>query len=146
MVEELEVPEGVKEFNFWTILLMARLWDQFPRPQWFYSRANVVLVTGDPSAAGTELGPHGQVQRFADTLLWLMDEGFVRGTADAAGGFRAASLTTRGFSVLNQVPNLLASDSITPSKKSLGDLIREAAVQQSAGNAVTILIQNLLGQ
>jgi hypothetical protein len=140
----LDIPEGVKAFNFWTILIMAKLWEEFPRPQWFHSRLGAVLVTGDLSSAGTSIGPEGQVQRFADTLLWLIDEGFARGLADAAGGFRAVSLTTRGFSVLNQAPLAIAEKRDGAPDKPLGTLMREAIVSQGVGTLATLIQRMVL--
>jgi hypothetical protein len=111
---ELDVPEGVQAFNFWTLLIMARLWEEFPRPQFFYinpSTVFTVFVSRDQTVAGTQLGPNEppQAQLFFDTMNWLLVEGFVNGNAkDVVGGFTEVTLTTKGFSVLNQVPRSVA--------------------------------------
>jgi hypothetical protein len=64
---ELEIPEGVQAFNLWTIHIMARLWEEFPRPQYFHNNPNIVFVTSDATVAGTQLGPEGQVALFQCT-------------------------------------------------------------------------------
>lgn len=146
---ELDVPEGVQAFNFWTILIMARLWEEFPRPQFFYINSNMastVLVTRDRTLASTQIGPDGspQAQLFFDTMNWLLVEGFVNGnTQDVLGGFTNVTLTTKGFSVLNQVPHAVVSKPGAAAEKSLGAQIREAAVSHATGMA-TALIQKML--
>lgn len=67
---ELEIPEGVKAFNFWTLAIMGRLWEEFPRPLYFNSTPTVVSVTNDYRLAGVPFGLKGaeQVQLFANTL------------------------------------------------------------------------------
>jgi hypothetical protein len=92
---KLETPAGVETFNLWTIWIMARLWEEFPRPQWFHKATpNIVLVTSNPQVAGTPIGPEGreQVELFRHTLNWLLDEGFARGIAKASGDFPAYPL------------------------------------------------------
>jgi len=81
---ELEIPEGVQAFNFWTIIIMGRLWDEFPRPQSFhtgYGTPPAVHVTGDTAREGTAIGPTGsdQTEIFVHTLAWLLAERFVSG-------------------------------------------------------------------
>ena len=128
---ELEIPEGVKAFNLWTLTIMSRLWDTFPCPQFFQSTPATVLVTPDFRQRGTPIGPEGpeQVVLFAHTLGWLTLEGFVSGVeGQGTGDFANVVLTTKGFGVLNQVPH-----SVSPKSESggtlLGTRIREAAKQ-----------------
>ena len=128
----LDVPEGVQAFNLWTILIMARLWDEFPRPQHFITRPSVVMASGDPLVVGEPFGPEAQVQIFKDTINWLLAENFVRGVANAAGAYGNISLTTRGFSVLNEVPRSLSSPAAP--QKPLGALMREAGVSHAVGD------------
>jgi hypothetical protein len=139
----LDVPAGVQAFNFWTILVMARLWEEFPRRQHFFARPSVVMVTSDSTLAGEKFGPEGQVQLFKDTMDWLLDEGFLRGSAHAAASTYAdISLTTRGFTVLNEVPHSIGSPPATP-QKPLGALMREAGVSHGVG-AIAALVQTML--
>jgi hypothetical protein len=143
--EELAVPEGVQAFNLWTIWIMARLWEEFPRPQYFNTTPSVVSVTSDARVAGTQIGPQGapQVQLFTYTLNWLLAEGFARGTAHAAGNFTNVSLTAKGFSVLSQAPRSVAPQFAAKPEKSLGALMREAAASHVT-DAAAKLIQTLL--
>ncbi len=140
----IEVPEGVQAFNLWTLLIMARIWEEFPRPQWFNSNPKAVHVTSNPSIAGVPIGLEGpeQVALFTHTLNWLIDEGFASGTGNAAGAFAYVRLTTKGFSVLNQIPRSLSAASDTD--KSLGTLIREAAVKHTVEAAATLIQKMLL--
>ena len=130
---ELEIPEGVKAFNFWTLSIMARLWESFPRPSYFYSTpGGTVYVTSDRVTAGEPFGTegHDQVELFTDSLNWLLREGFVSGVANGAGAFTNVSLTTRGFSILSEVPHSIAERA---AEKPLGSLIREAVASQGVG-------------
>jgi hypothetical protein len=141
---ELETPAGVEAFNLWTLWIMARLWEEFPRPQYFHNPTpDSVSVTSDHQVAGNPIGPkgHEQVQLFRYTLTWLIDEGFARGLAKASGDFAGVSLTTRGFSVLNQVPQSVAARPELAAQKPLGALMREAVVSHGVGTALAGLIQ-----
>ena len=142
---EIEVPESVQAFNFWTLLIMARLWDEFPRPLWFNSTPIAVHVTSDRNTKGDPIGPEGseQVELFTHTLSWLIREGFATGVPlAAAGAFTNVRLTTKGFTILNQVPRSIDSGAGTPDKQ-LGTLFREAAARHGPDIAAT-LIQKLL--
>jgi hypothetical protein len=143
---DIEVPEGVQAFNLWTLLIMARMWEEFPRPQWFNSNPKAVQVTRNPSIAGGPIGLEGpeQVALFTHTLNWLIDEGFASGTGNAAGAFAYVRLTTKGFSVLNQVPRSLGLKAASGSDKPLGALIREAAVKHTVEAAATLIQKMLL--
>lgn len=142
---DIEVPEGVQAFNLWTLCIMARLWEEFPRPQWFNSTPRSIQVTSDSQAAGVPIGPEGpeQVPLFAHTLNWLIDEGFATGKGNAAGAFAYVRLTTKGFSVLNQVPRSISTKAASAANKPLGALIREAAAKHAVDAAAT-LIQKML--
>lgn len=142
----LEVPEGVQAFNLWTVTVMARLWDEFPQPQYFCSSPTVVSVTSNSRQAGTPIGPQGveQVRYFTDTLRWLIDEGFARGMARAGGDFAGVVLSRKGFSILDEVPRALASKPEAAPEKKLGTLMREVAVTQIAALAAA-LVERMLG-
>lgn len=77
------------------------------------------------------------------TLNWLLAEEYARGIANAAGAFAAVSLTSKGFSVLNQVPNSLAIELESAAEKPLGTLMKEATVlavaSQSVGMVATLV-------
>jgi hypothetical protein len=141
---QIEIPEGVQQFNFWTISIMARLWEEFPRPLHFYPTRTSVHVTRDSTEAGEPFGPEGQAQIFKNTITWLIEEGFLRGVANAAAGSYGVSLTTRGFSVLNEVPHSVATQQSAPPQKPLGAQMREAAVSQGVA-AISSLVQSMLG-
>jgi len=142
---ELEVPEGVQAFNLWTLCIMARMWEEFPRPQFFHSNLRAVQVSSDPQTAGVAIGPEGpgQVPLFTHTLNWLIDEGFAAGKPNAAGAFAYVRLTTKGFSVLNQVPRSISPKAVSEPNKPLGALIREAATKHAV-DAGASLIQSLI--
>ncbi len=139
----LDVPEGVQAFNFWTISVMSRLWDEFPRPMHFVTNTVVVMASADPSVAGEPFGPSGQVQIFKDTMNWLIAENFLRATVNPAGAYAKVSLTTRGFSVLEEVPRAIASPQVATDKP-LGTLMREASINQGAA-VIAGLIKIMLG-
>lgn len=135
---ELEVPEGVQAFNFWTLAIMGRLWEEFPRLLYFNSSPRGVSVTNDHRVAGVPFGLTGpdQVQLFTNTLSWLLAEEYARGTANAAGAFAAVTLTAKGFSILNQVPNSVATKPEIAAEKPLGTLMKEAAVSAVASQSI----------
>ncbi len=141
----MEVPEGVQAFNLWALWIMARLWEEFPRLVYFNTTPTVVRATSNPALAGDPIGPEGpeQVQLFAHSLSWFINEGFVTGRTNGAGAFANVRLTTRGFSVLNLAPRSLAGRPAGEADKSLGDQIREA-VKKHAVDAAATLIQKLL--
>jgi hypothetical protein len=142
----LEVPEGVQAFNLWTVLIMARLWDEFPHPQYFHSSPTVVLVTSDQTKAGSPIGQPGpdQVRYFINTLRWLIDEGFARGVAHVAGDFAGVILSKTGFSILDEVPRSVAPKLEAAPEKNLGTLMREAAATQLGALAAS-LVEKMLG-
>jgi hypothetical protein len=138
---ELETPTGVEGFNLWTLWIMARLWEEFPHPQYFNCTPIAVSVTSDHRLAGTQIGPQGQEQipLFVHTMDWLMAEGFVRGKGNGVGGFVGVSLTTRGFSVLNEVPHSVAAKAESATAKPLGAIMREAVVSHGVGIAAGLI-------
>lgn len=140
---ELEVPEGVQAFNFWTIWIMARLWEEFPRPQSFDASREIIYASNDARNAGTPINPKDfpPTQLLRPTIDWLLSEGFIRGQASGHGQYANVALTTKGFSVLNQVPRSVASKAIE--SKPLGVLMREALVDHAVGT-VAGLIQSML--
>jgi hypothetical protein len=144
-VDELKVPEGVQAFNFWTILIMVRLWDEFPRAQFFSTGTSTIGVGRNYSEVGTPIGPTGpdQVELFIHTSNWLKSEGFISEDAHGPGGSYGMRLTTKGFSALNEIPRSIASKSENASKKSLAILMREAVVQHTV-SMTGELIQSLL--
>jgi hypothetical protein len=144
-VAELEVPEGVQAFNFWTILIMARLWEEFPHPQFFSIGTSAIGVGRNYSEVGSPIGPTGpdQVELFRHTLTWLESEGFVSSGADGQWGSNSVRLTAKGFSVLNEIPRSIASKPEGATGKSLGILMREAVVKQAVSMAGG-LIQGML--
>src|SRR6266571_138366 len=99
---EIEVPDGVKAFNLWTIWIMARLWEEFPRQQFFVSGSEGVYVTNDSAAAGVTFGPSEPelVSLFRPTMEWLLAERYVTGKHNGAGHFALIVLTQKGSSVL----------------------------------------------
>jgi hypothetical protein len=144
-VAELEVPEGVQAFNFWTISIMARLWEEFPRPQFFSLRKSDIGVSRNYSEVGAPIGPTGpdQVELFRHTMNWLESEGFVSSGADGQWASNSVRLTVKGFSVLNEIPRSIASKPDGATGKSLGNLMRETVVKE-AFSVAGRLIQSML--
>jgi hypothetical protein len=138
----LEIPEGVKAFNLWTLWIMARMWEEFPLPQYFCIDPSLftVHVATDPRTKGTVIGPSGkeQAEIFAQTLDWLLAEGFVAGKHNGLGVFDNMRLTTKGFAVLNLVPDSLSGKSEQETKL-LGAMIREATVKQTVDGGATLI-------
>jgi hypothetical protein len=143
--EVLDVPEGVKAFNFWTIWIMARLWEEFPRPQFFNASREVIYATSDQRHAGVQISSADlpPAQLFGPTLDWLLSEGFVKGKANGAGMYAMVGLTTKGFSVLNQVPRSISPKPSEPDKP-LGALIRKAVADHAVDAAATLIQKMLL--
>jgi hypothetical protein len=98
-VTKLEVPEGVQAFNFWTILIAARLWDEFPQPQFFVFGPGGVFVTGDQPAAVVPFGPTETefVEKFRPTMDWLLAHGYVTGKNQRVWSVRVGHLHKRGI-------------------------------------------------
>jgi hypothetical protein len=140
----LEVPESVQAFNFWTLWIMGQLWEEFPVPQHFDPPRDVIAYKANRARDGQEVGPNDlpPVELFGPTMEWLLAEGFIRGKkAPGAHIYAAISLTTRGFSVLNQIPHSIAPKT---EAKPLGTLMREAAVDHAVGLAAT-LVRSMFG-
>jgi hypothetical protein len=142
---DLEVPESVQAFNFWTLWIMARLWAEFPVPQDFDTQRDAIAFKADAAREGREMGSNElpPVQLFAHTMNWLLAEGFVRGKGALNGTYALVSLTTKGFSVLNEVPRSIAAKP-EQTDKPLGSLMREAAVSKGVGLAAE-LVRAMLG-
>jgi hypothetical protein len=138
---EIEVPDGVKAFNLWTIWIMARLWEEFPRLQFFSCVPGGVYVTNDSTAAGSLFGPSepGLTALFSPTMEWLLAERYLTGKSNCAGHFALVALTHKGFSVLKQIPRSVAPESPVSPNKPLGALMREAAIAQGVGTAAALV-------
>jgi hypothetical protein len=144
----LEVPEGVQAFNLWTIWIMARMWERFPRKQFFACEHDRVYATENPAAAPMPFGPSEQqsslVQQFCPTMDWLMAQGYLKGKTNHAGHYAMISLQERSFSVLNQIPRSIAPTLTPKAQKSLGALMRDAVVSKGteslAGTLITAMV------
>jgi len=100
-----ELPPNVQEFNEITAVIFGQLYLTFPAPR-----------AMDPEFAAHMLGlPDGRhgmssgmifKQVFAQTLKWLMDEGFVRG--DGIPALDGVVLTAKGMAAMNVVPPSLS--------------------------------------
>ncbi len=144
---ELETPAGVEVFNLWTIWIMARLWEEYPRRQFFVCGRDRVYATVDPAAAGTPFGPNDppSVQLFCSTMDWLLADGYLTGKANGAGHYALVGLTQKGFSVLKEIPRAVVPTQSPVQNKPLGALMRELVVSQGVSAAATALVKAMTG-
>jgi hypothetical protein len=144
----LEVPENVKAFNFWTLWIMAQLWEEFPVSQRFDAPRDIVAFKAQREHAGgqpIEPGDLPPVELFTPTMNWLISEGFVRGKGlDGRGVYADVRLTEKGFSILNEVPSAVAGRP-TQKDKPLGAQMREAAVSMGKDLVIDLVKQMFSG-
>ena len=112
--------------------IFTTLYESFPEP-----------VNLDPA----ELDPDANEKErhlYYELILWLKDEGFIRGgTPTLSGNFRRATLTLKGFAVLNAIPEPFRE------RKTFGEYFRELlkegsvnAINQAVGIFLSYLINN----
>lgn len=130
--------KNIEQFNFVAAMLLATLYAQFPKR----IQLNTVELTNAQKGVGEwEWSVSRSYQNvFADTLQFLLDEGFVRASGQGAQGtvFAQTVLTMKGLAVLNSVPESVSD------KKSFGEQLGE--LSQRVENVKTIggVLQSIL--
>jgi len=144
---KLDVPRGVQSFNLWAAWIAARLWEEFPHPQFFSVHRDGVHVSRDFRVLGESFGPTDResVEDFAPSMNWLISEHYLRSgrSGPLDGHFPLVELTERGFSILSEVPTSIASEE--GSTKPLGTRMSEAVVSQAPQLVLSQLIKSLFG-
>ena len=110
--------------------ILTTLYESFPEPV----DLNPEKLDPDANAKERDL--------YYELILWLKDEGFIRGGSPTfSGSFRRAVLTFKGFAVLNAVPESLKEG------KTFGDYFKELlkegsvnAINQAVGLFLSFLI------
>jgi len=110
--------------------VLTTLYEAFPEP------VNLDPEKLDPDANAREK------ELYYELILWLKEEGFIRGGSPAFGGtFRRTVLTLKGFAVLNAVPESLKEG------KTFGEYFKELlkegslnAINQAVGIFFSFLI------
>jgi len=131
-MSDLETPQGVKEFNLCALSILGKLWEEFPRPLDFYTtHPNGVRATADRASEGTPFGEalFSSSELFVQTMNWLLVEEFLRTERNGRGQYLGVSLTTKGFTVLNEAPRSLQGGT---KERPLGTIIREAVAAHAA--------------
>lgn len=133
--------QNIDDFNRGCVLIMARLYQSFPRP--------VILDAGLLDGGQNLLNddrPAPLVERghvYVATVQFLADEGYLAFRQfDDWSGFSGARLTSKGLAALNREP-----DALKPAQKTLGDrLLGVASSLSDAGakEAVKLAVQALL--
>jgi len=112
--------------------ILTALYEAFPQP----IDLNPKVLDPDASAQEREI--------YYDLIVWLRDEGFIRGGSPTLGGtFRRAVLTMKGFAVLNAVPEALGE------RKSFGDYFKELLKEGSVNTinqAISLFMSYLINK
>jgi hypothetical protein len=107
--------QNIDDFNRGCVLIMARLYQSFPRP---------VVLEVDGIDGGEDLFTDERPARLAErvgvyvaTVRFLADEGYlITRQHDGCSAFAGARLTSKGLAALNRVP-----EALKPPAKTLGD-------------------------
>jgi hypothetical protein len=142
-------PEGVRGFNLATVYLLGRLYGSFPEPIDFRMlREHIVLAIAAVDQSGEARQAEATIAKYvADTIRWLSVEGYLRYEGrNVSGDYMNLELTEKAFRALEQVPTSIRR--AVETRKSLGELMREASVEQGAAFAGAVageMVKNLLG-
>jgi hypothetical protein len=138
---EIEVSEGVKAFNFWTLWVMGYLWESFPTPVPISPRHDIesFVETAKSEGRNIAIADFPAIDLMADTINWLMRESYISGKAIPNMQMYADMiLTEKGLAALNKTPSSIEIQGADKTK-SLGSLMREAAVSQGIGIAAGLV-------
>jgi hypothetical protein len=123
--------------NIWIGYIFAKLYESFPVPYDFTVSEIVRETKETPNLNEYELALFG-----SSLIDWLQKEGFIRGEAPPLGPdflIDFATLTERGFRILNAVPQNLKE------KKKVGQRLVEAS-KDIGQDAVKKTVGDLVGQ
>lgn len=142
-------PEGIQGFNECTVYILGRLYGAFPEPIDFNMHLEVVRSAVDHHSqrAALESVPL-RTKYISSTMRWLANHGYIEvGDAYLDGNYGGVELSEKAFKALGLVP-LSIRPALVEKPKSLGELMREAAVSQGAsmsGDLVKVLIATTTG-
>lgn len=141
----MELPDGVRTFNYLALRLFMALYESFPRQR---SVEPWDLGLCEQPEDGAEPTPD-QVQAFVlmnDACEWLRTEGFIRFMDKdlTTGGLVFAELTRQGFAALNAMPQSLAAPRKSNYER-IKDAFSEKAPEALASKAFDIAAAILSG-
>ena len=117
--------------NKWIAIILGELYENFPK--------RIILC---PEEIDKNADFQAQ-EAIKDLIIWLKEEGIIRyENTDISGCFNDVSLTLKGFTVLNAVPDPLKK------KENIGEFFKTAIKESSINainQAVSKLFQTLLG-
>lgn len=101
-------PENIKAFNFLTLFIFTKIYEEFPRKIDFNGRRIIIEAAFDYGAKSDEAS---YMALFSDTINWLEAEGFITVQAKTFGSdYIGVTLTLRGLTVLGYLPSSLDSE------------------------------------
>jgi hypothetical protein len=143
-MNKIQVPPGVEAFNFWTYWIVAHLWKEFPKSQFFVHQRNGAFVTGNQEMEAEQFGPSDPdlSDHFRPTMDWLLAGGYLTGKTNHNGHYALVLLTEKSFTVLKESPRSLG---LGKEDKSLGTLLREAEISHATAAFIDLAVKALTG-
>jgi hypothetical protein len=132
-----ELPPNLQEFNEITAVIFSQLYLTFPIPRAMHPEFAAHML-GLPDQRHEMSSARTFEKVFAQTLKWLVDEGFVRG--EGLVGIDGVVLTTKGLAAMNVVPPSLSR----PLGSELADATEQASTE-AGKRKLTELIGELFG-
>ena len=126
---------NIEVANIWIGYVFAKLYESFPIP-YDFKLSEILDETGEVPTIG-ESGEFG-----LQLLMWLRDEGYVRGqdgTLELESLMDFTVLTERGLTALNAVPDKLAQ------KKKIGEQLVDAS-KDLGKEGIKKGVMDLIGQ
>ena len=106
---------NMDDFNEATVLILAKLYEAFPQRLWF-KVVDLVEAAADDN----------KLRNYGDTILFLESEGFIRYESHKLNEvFDGVTLTSKGLTVLNYVPDVLKEK--TPLGAKLLSVVQEGS-------------------
>ena len=141
----IQVPPGVEAFNLWTYWIVAQLWNEFPKPQFFSHQRNGAFVAGNQEAVPEPFGPSDPdlADHFRPTMDWLISNGYLTSKPNHFGIYALVGLTEKSFNVLKESPRSLG---LGKEDKPLGALIREAGISHATAAFIDLAVKALTGR
>lgn len=114
---------NIEMFDDITGRIFAALYQSFPIPQYLMADAFVDVAMQFNEQLGMEL-PTPEAEFFIATAQWLIDAGYLSGTAYPPMRIEDAVLTAKGLEVLKAVPDSVSS------KASIGEQLANTAKEE----------------